>query len=69
MTDLSKILAQEEEDMAETCKDHPDVLATIHNNAGMYYCFPYRLFTLQNKDVLLIDWNNKSLKRSLINYY
>ncbi|XP_032674101.1 lys-63-specific deubiquitinase BRCC36 [Odontomachus brunneus] len=33
MTDLSKILAQEEEDIAETCKDHPDVLATIHNNA------------------------------------
>ncbi|XP_011154578.1 lys-63-specific deubiquitinase BRCC36 isoform X2 [Harpegnathos saltator] len=33
MTDLSKILVQEEEDMAETCKDHPDVLATIHNNA------------------------------------
>ncbi|KAL6449054.1 hypothetical protein ACFW04_000636 [Cataglyphis niger] len=33
MTDLSKILVQEEEDMAEACKDHPDVLASIHNNA------------------------------------
>ncbi|XP_077268467.1 lys-63-specific deubiquitinase BRCC36 [Temnothorax americanus] len=33
MTDLSKILVQEEEDMAETCKDHPDVLASIHNDA------------------------------------
>lgn len=56
MTDLSKILVQEEEDMAETCKDHPDVLATIHNNAGMYYL--YSLFTLQNTIVaLLIDWD------------
>lgn len=36
MTDLSKILVQEEEDMAEACKDHPDVLASIHNDAGMY---------------------------------
>lgn len=41
MTDLPKILVQEEEDMAETCKDHPDVLATIHNNAGMYYHLLY----------------------------
>jgi len=37
MTDLSKILVQEEEDMAEVCKDHPDILANIHNNAGMYH--------------------------------
>lgn len=36
MTDLSKILVQEEEDMAEACKDHPDILASIHNNAGTY---------------------------------
>jgi len=41
MTDLSKILVQEEEDMAETCKDHPDVLASIHNNAGMYIIIYY----------------------------
>ncbi|XP_048505004.1 lys-63-specific deubiquitinase BRCC36-like isoform X2 [Athalia rosae] len=33
MTELPKILVQEEEDSAETCKDHPDLLATIHNNA------------------------------------
>lgn len=37
MTNLSKILVQEEEDMAEACKDHPDILASIHNNAGMYH--------------------------------
>lgn len=46
MTDLSKILVQEEEDMAEACKDHPDVLASIHNNAGMYhsvYCILYKV--------------------------
>ncbi|XP_012273128.1 lys-63-specific deubiquitinase BRCC36 [Orussus abietinus] len=33
MTDLPKILVQEEEDMAEACEDHPDYLASIHNNA------------------------------------
>lgn len=34
MTDLPKILVQEEEEIAETCKDHQDILASIHNNAG-----------------------------------
>lgn len=34
MTDVAQILIQEEEDAAETCKDHPDVLAAIHNDAG-----------------------------------
>lgn len=33
MTDLPKILIQEEEDMAENCQGHPDVLASIHNDA------------------------------------
>ncbi|XP_076626214.1 lys-63-specific deubiquitinase BRCC36 [Colletes latitarsis] len=33
MTDLPKILVQEEEEMAETCKNHQDILASIHNNA------------------------------------
>ncbi|KOC67223.1 Lys-63-specific deubiquitinase BRCC36 [Habropoda laboriosa] len=33
MTDLLKILVQEEEEMAETYKDHQDILASIHNNA------------------------------------
>lgn len=33
MTDLPKILVQEEEEIAETCKDHQDILASIHNNA------------------------------------
>ncbi|KAG7188250.1 hypothetical protein KM043_016112 [Ampulex compressa] len=33
MTDLPKILVQEEEDTAEACKKHPDILASIHNNA------------------------------------
>lgn len=31
--DIPQILVQEEEDMAGACKDHPDILATIHNNA------------------------------------
>ena len=34
MTDLTKILVQEEEELAEACKNHPDMLASIHNNAG-----------------------------------
>ena len=34
MTELPKILAQEEEDMAKGCKNHPDILVSIHNNAG-----------------------------------
>lgn len=33
MTDIPKILVQEEEDVAEICKGHPDILASIHNNA------------------------------------
>ncbi|XP_046420961.1 lys-63-specific deubiquitinase BRCC36 [Neodiprion pinetum] len=33
MTDLPKILVQEEEDSAEACKNHPDLMATIHNRA------------------------------------
>ncbi|XP_058807435.1 lys-63-specific deubiquitinase BRCC36-like [Phymastichus coffea] len=33
MTELPKILAQEEEDMAADCKNHPDILISIHNNA------------------------------------
>ncbi|KZC09662.1 Lys-63-specific deubiquitinase BRCC36 [Dufourea novaeangliae] len=33
MTELPKILVQEEEEMAETCKDNRDILASIHNNA------------------------------------
>ncbi|KAL2749736.1 lys-63-specific deubiquitinase BRCC36-like [Vespula maculifrons] len=33
MTDIPKILVQEEEDTAEACRDHPDIFATIHNNA------------------------------------
>ncbi|XP_015586310.1 lys-63-specific deubiquitinase BRCC36 [Cephus cinctus] len=33
MTDLPKILVQEEEDTAESCRNHPDILASIHNNA------------------------------------
>ncbi|XP_054008603.1 lys-63-specific deubiquitinase BRCC36-like [Hylaeus anthracinus] len=33
MTDLPKILVQEEEEMAETCKDHHDILTSIYNNA------------------------------------
>lgn len=45
MTDLSKILVQEEEDMAEACKDHPDILASIHNDAGMY--INYLLYILR----------------------
>lgn len=46
MTDLSKILVQEEEDMAEACKNHPDVLASIHNDAGMYFTIYYIHFIL-----------------------
>nr|XP_031844580.1 lys-63-specific deubiquitinase BRCC36-like [Nomia melanderi] len=34
MTELPKILVQEEEEMAERCKDNQDILASIHNNAG-----------------------------------
>lgn len=34
MTDLLKILVQEEEEMAETYKNHQDILASMHNNAG-----------------------------------
>lgn len=33
MIDLPKILVQEEEDIAETCKDHSDIVTTIYNNA------------------------------------
>ncbi|OAD60196.1 Lys-63-specific deubiquitinase BRCC36 [Eufriesea mexicana] len=33
MTNLLKILVQEEEEMAESYKDHQDILASIHNNA------------------------------------
>lgn len=44
MIDLSKILVQEEEDMSESCKDHPDVLASIHNNAGVYW-YLLRIYT------------------------
>ncbi|XP_076232717.1 lys-63-specific deubiquitinase BRCC36 [Calliopsis andreniformis] len=33
MTDLPKILVQEEEEMAKTCKDQGDILANIHNSA------------------------------------
>ncbi|XP_034188268.1 lys-63-specific deubiquitinase BRCC36 isoform X1 [Osmia lignaria lignaria] len=33
MTDLLKILVQEEEEMAKTYKNHQDILASIHNNA------------------------------------
>jgi len=33
MTDVAKILIQEEEDTAESWKDHPDILASIHNDA------------------------------------
>ncbi|XP_076674126.1 lys-63-specific deubiquitinase BRCC36 [Andrena cerasifolii] len=33
MTTVPKILLQEEEEMAETCKDHQDILVSIHNNA------------------------------------
>jgi len=49
MTDLSKILVQEEEDMAEACKDHPDVLASIHNNAGMYITVYYIILHIDQK--------------------
>lgn len=38
MTELPKILAQEEEDMAKDCKNHPDMLVSIHNNAGKLLC-------------------------------
>ena len=34
MTELPRILAQEEEDIAKGCKKHPDILSAIHNNAG-----------------------------------
>lgn len=34
MTNLLKLLVQEEEEMAETDKDQQDILASIHNNAG-----------------------------------
>lgn len=34
MTNLLKLLVQEEEEMAETYKDQQDILASIHNNAG-----------------------------------
>lgn len=34
MTNLLKLLVQEEEEMAETYKDQQDILANIHNNAG-----------------------------------
>ena len=37
MIDLPKILAQEEEDMAGSCIDHPDILFSIHNNAGNFF--------------------------------
>ncbi|XP_043788311.1 lys-63-specific deubiquitinase BRCC36-like isoform X2 [Apis laboriosa] len=33
MTNLLKLLVQEEEEMAETYKDQQDILASIHNNA------------------------------------
>ncbi|XP_043578800.1 lys-63-specific deubiquitinase BRCC36-like [Bombus pyrosoma] len=33
MTDLLKLLVQEEDEMAETFKDHQDILANIYNNA------------------------------------
>ncbi|XP_043272963.1 lys-63-specific deubiquitinase BRCC36-like [Venturia canescens] len=33
MTDVPRILVQEEEDTAESCKGHPDILASIHNDA------------------------------------
>ncbi|XP_026670531.1 lys-63-specific deubiquitinase BRCC36-like isoform X2 [Ceratina calcarata] len=33
MTDLIKIFVQEEEEMAETCKDQQDILVNIHNDA------------------------------------
>lgn len=33
MTEIPKILVQEEEVVAEMCKGHPDILASIHNNA------------------------------------
>ncbi|KAI4484471.1 lys-63-specific deubiquitinase BRCC36-like [Polistes fuscatus] len=33
MTDIPKILVQEEEDTADAGRNHPDILATIHNNA------------------------------------
>ncbi|KAK2577275.1 hypothetical protein KPH14_003412 [Odynerus spinipes] len=33
MTDIPKILVQEEEDATKACRNHPDILATIHNNA------------------------------------
>ncbi|XP_014211487.1 lys-63-specific deubiquitinase BRCC36 [Copidosoma floridanum] len=33
MTELPKILAQEEEEMAEGTRNHPDLLVSIHNNA------------------------------------
>ncbi|XP_066601551.1 lys-63-specific deubiquitinase BRCC36-like [Prorops nasuta] len=33
MVDLPKILVQEEEDTAEACRNHPDMLASIHNDA------------------------------------
>ncbi|XP_033211452.1 lys-63-specific deubiquitinase BRCC36-like [Belonocnema kinseyi] len=33
MTDLPKILVQEEEELANVCRNHHDMLASIHNNA------------------------------------
>lgn len=43
MTDVPRILVQEEEDVAESCKNHPDILASIHNDAGKEsYIFRYK---------------------------
>lgn len=55
MTDLSKILVQEEEDIAETCTDHPDILASIHNNASMYMLY----ITLHYKLKKMVELINK----------
>lgn len=54
MTELPKILAQEEEDMAAGCRNHPDILVSIHNNAGKFFFLPctVKIFSI---NILILD--------------
>lgn len=69
MTDIPKILVQEEEDTAEACRDHPDIFATIHNNAGMYVNNIFYSLNIHKEINLIHIFSQNSRTSSYHRYY